>query len=285
MSKHQIWLIAIISSFSTVAIIAGSMLFFSWALAASSSTTTQQTIDNFAFVSISSLAFEPVDQNAAYNKDVKRQMLTLNSQTGRFVDGENIFIAPLILPDKSILTGMTVFGEDFDNQGAVQLRLKRCYHNQARCINLAETTSTDSYAAGQFETVKVTIPNEVVDNNFYSYILELELTALSSSGLRSVRLEMVDRSGTAASPADVNKWSLAGEVTNFLLPNSDLTQVRVCTDDLSHLKNATHYPRLVVDGKSMPLSSNSCVTVWGRDIEVQRALNTGPSSGTYQFLR
>lgn len=289
MRNRQILLTAAISTVLTLTIIISSLLFISRAVAAPpaqvASTTTQQTaVSDLAYVSVSSLAFVPLNPDSRYSKDAGRQMLTLNYPTRSFAAANNIFAAPLILPDSSILTGMTIFGEDFDSQGAVQLRLKRCDHGRARCLSLAETTSTDPFAAGQFETIKVTIPNEVVNNNFYSYLLELELTALSNSGLRSVRIEMVNNTPVASASGE-ERWSLTGDVRSFTLPNTGLTQVRVCTDDLSHLDNPTHYPTLVVDGESIPLSSAGCVTVWGRQIELRRRLNTGPSSGTYQFLR
>jgi hypothetical protein len=60
---------------------------------------------------------------------------------------------------------------------------------------------------------------------------------------------------------------------------------RICTDDLSHLPNPTHYPTLVVDGLAQPLASNTCVDATGYTIELRRQLNTGPSSGTYQILQ
>jgi hypothetical protein len=289
MNKRQILLTASLSTIFTLAIIAGSMLFFSRTMAAPStqiaSTPTPQAItSSLTYLSVSSLAFMPVSQDTLYSKDVRRQMLTLNSQPLTLAADSNIFVAPLALSDKSVLTGMTVYGEDFDNQGAVEVRLKRCDHSQARCISLAETTSTDTYAAGQFETIKAAIPDEVINHQFYSYFLELELTAATKSGLRSVRLEMTeDITLTPAGKGE--RWTLSKDVTNFLLPNQDWTQVRVCTDDLGHLNNPTHYPSLIVDGQMIPLSSNTCVTVWGRDIEIRRELNTGASSGTYQFLR
>jgi hypothetical protein len=168
----------------------------------------------------------------------------------------------------------------------VAVRLKRCDHGQARCVNVVETTSTDSYAAGQFQTVRIAALNEIIDNNLYSYLVELELTALFDSGLRSVRLEMANEgSGSPPPSGGVEQWSLAGDVTSFIIPNGGWAQVRVCTGDLSHLPNQTHYPTLTVDGRSTTLGSNTCVTVWGRNIQLRRELNTGPSSGTYQILR
>jgi hypothetical protein len=289
MNKRQILLTASISAFFTLTIIAGSMLFFSGAIAAPpaqvASTPAPQVItSSLTYLSVSSMAFMPASQDTLYRKDARRQMLTLNSQPLTSASDSYVFIAPLTLPDKNVLTGMTVYGEDFDNQGAVEVRLKRCDHSQARCSSLAETTSTDTYAAGQFETTRAAIPDEVVNQKFYSYFLELELTAVAKSGLRSVRLELTE--DIPLTPAgSVKRWSLSKDVTSFLLPNQGWTQVRVCTDDLSHLNNPTHYPTLIVDGQMIPLSSSACVTVWGRDIEIRRELNTGASSGTYQFLR
>jgi hypothetical protein len=225
-----------------------------------------------------------VQQNSNYLKDTRQQLLSLTGSSQNFVLNRNFFVASLSLPDRSELLGLTVFGEDTDPQGEVRLRLKRCDHSQARCTTLAETTSTNGFSAGRFETSRVAVLNESVNNGFYSYFLELQLTALSNSGLRSVRLEMLTPNGEST-PGAEEQWSLANDTETFTLPNVDLTQVRICTDDLGHLDNVTHYPFVVVDGRSISLSSNSCITVWGRDIEIRRRANTGPSSGTYRFLR
>ena len=288
MNKRQIGLIIIISNFITLAAIAGSLLIFTQVSAAPPVTTdaskvAQTGVGRFQYIGLSSLAFTPVSSLAVYNKDLNQQLLTLDNQPYNFSGNNNRFIGTLILPDKARLTGLTVFGQDFDNLGEVRLRLKRCDHNQAHCIILAETASIVEYDAGLFE--KVSLFNELVDNSFYTYFLELELTALGNSGLRSVRLELVAENGGASSPDGIEKWSLSGDVTSFRLPNQITRQVRVCTDDLSHLDNPTHYPILIVDGQPIPLASNTCVTVWGFNIELRRELNTGPSSGTYQFLR
>jgi hypothetical protein len=286
MKNRQIVLTAILSTFFTLSIIAGSLLFFGRVGAAPPAqvvvTPTASAGTSAAYLSISGLGFMPVGQDTLYVKDVHRQLLMLTSQPLGAPRNGHLFIAPLALPNGIVLTGMTIFGEDFDNQGAVQVRLKRCDHSLARCINLAETTSTNPYAAGQFESLKAAISNERVDNYFYTYFLELTLTTTANSGLRSVRLEMVD--GETSAPAkNVEQWALTGHVTNFLLPNQGPTKARICTDDLSHLDNPTHYPQLVVDGQIIPLSSNRCMTVWGYDIDIRRELNAGPSSGTYQF--
>ncbi|MBN1218063.1 MAG: hypothetical protein JXM69_03970 [Anaerolineae bacterium] len=288
MNKHHLWLTTGLATFFTLTIMIGSLLVFGGVVAAPlaqvSTTPTPQVVTTIVTdLSVSAMAFVPVNPDASFEKDTGRQMLTFARNSVGVATDDNIFIAPLFLPNETILTGLTVFGEDFDTQGAVQLRLKRCDHGQARCVSLVETTSTPDYAAGQFETLKAAIPNEVVDNYFYNYFLELELTALAGSGLRSVRLEM--RTNTVLTTGEgVQKWSLTGNVTNFLLPNQGVTQARICTDDLGHLDNLTHYPELVVDGHTISLSSNTCVTVLGYNMQIRRNLNVGPSSGTYQFL-
>lgn len=231
------------------------------------------------FVSVSATAFQPAQPNIPYFKDLQRQLLGLTTPAQNA-----LFVAPLALQDRSELVGLTVFGEDFDNQGEVRLRLKRCDHGQARCVSLAETTSTAGYNFGQFETARISFSTNTIDNNVYAYFLELELTALAGSGLRAVRLEIIPSQGGSPSP-DTQSWSLSGNTLNFTIPNTGYAQVRVCAGDLSHLDNTTHYPFVVVDNNLVPLSSNSCVTIWGYDIGVSRRPNTGPSSGTYQILR
>ncbi|MBN1992143.1 MAG: hypothetical protein JW953_05525 [Anaerolineae bacterium] len=288
MNNHKIWLTVLLVTLFILTFMAGLLPAGQGAMAAPAFqvmvTPTPPVVAHPAtHLSVSAMAFMPVNPDTLYQKDAQRQILTISRQPVGIAIGSNLFVAPLVLPEPSTLTGLTVFGEDFDNQGAVQVRLKRCDHSQARCLSLAETSSTNTYAAGQFETLKAAIPNEVVNNYFYSYFLELELTAGSGSGLRAVRLEVVGRS-TEDTGENVEKWALTGDVTHFLIPNQALTQVRVCTDDLSHLDNSTHYPKLVVDGQTIPLSSNACVTVLGYNMQIRRELNAGPSSGTYQIL-
>ena len=267
-------------------VLAGSLLMVSGTAAAPAAGLTAaaqtQDIPSVSYTSVPALTFTPLNQDTLYNKDVGRQILSLAGPTQT---GGNSFLAPLALPDQANLTGLTIYGEDFDDQGAVTIFLRQCDLNQARCLNLAEVTSTNGYAAGQFETSKVTPLNEVIDNSRYSYLLELNLTALSGSGLRSVRLQM--EQGTVPPPpaGNAQPWSLSGDVRNFVIPNTGFSQVRVCTSDFSQLPNQTHFPSLIVDGQAMPLTPNSCVTVWGSNIEIRRPLNTGPSSGTYQILR
>lgn len=278
MNKPQMVATALIASFFTLMIVVGVMTFFGRAMAAPSH---QPAAESFQYMSISGLAFEPVAQNAAYAKDLSQHLLRLTSQPQ--AAGAGAFIAPLTLPDKAELLGLTLFGVDFDNQGQVRVRLQRCDHSQARCVPLAEAASGLVFAAGQFETLKANIANQVVDNRFYTYFLELELSAGANSGLRSVRLELL--APTAAAAAQESTWALEGNVTRFTLPNTGFTQARICTDDLSHLDNPTHYPFVQADDTTTPLSSNACVTVWGRDIEIRREFNTGPSSGTFELLR
>jgi hypothetical protein len=275
-NKNQIVLTVVGSTLLTMAMLLSSSLLFSWNVTAS----TRQQPAEATYLTVSALTFVPVSQTTIYSKNVTYQLLSLNYQTR----SNNIFVAPLALPHGGRIVGLTVFGQDFDGQGEVRLRLKRCDNGQARCMVLAETTSTTTYNFGQFETTRLIAINEPVDNYLYSYILEAELTALLDSGLRSVRLELA-QNGAILPPEAITTWSLAGSVYKLTLPGTDLVEMRICTDDLSHLKNPSHYPKLVVDGTSTALLSAECVTTWGRNFEIQRDLNAGPSSGTYQILR
>ena len=289
MNTRQILVTAMFSTLFTILVFAGIILFIDQAAAAPSKNvkldvSSQATGSGVSYISSSGIGFLPVQQNSTFIKDNQRQLLFLTGQDRNFSTSRNVFVAPLELPDRSELLSLTVFGEDFDTQGEVRVRLKRCDQNQARCAVLADTTSTVQYAGGLFETNRTAIFNEVVNNGLYTYFYELELTALLNSGLRSARLELVLPGG---SPPDTSaqRWELSGSVLSFPLPNTSPTEVQICTDDLSHLNNATHYPFVAIDGAFIPLTSNTCITVLGRDIEIRRRPNTGPSSGTYQFLR
>jgi len=274
--------IAVISSITTILTITMVLIGFSWHVSASA--TAQQTTENIEYRSISSLSFLPLNQSANYVKDPNTQRLGITGQTRVFSNNNNVFVAPLVLPNQSRLIAVTLFGQDFDPQGEIGLRLKRCDHSQARCVVLLETTSTVTYSAGIFETTKLAT-NELIDNNIYNYILEAELTALANSGLRSVRLDVITPQKVAVSASSPNQWDLSGTTYGYRIPTTGFTQVKVCAGDLSHLNNTTHYPYLTVDDSTYPLDSNECVIVWGYEFEVHRELNTGSSSGSYEILR
>jgi hypothetical protein len=277
--------VAIISTFFTLLMVSSAFFIFDNAQAAPQTPRALlQTENSFQYISVSALAFLPVQPNTTYIRDTQRELLGLVGSDRTISQNRNVFVAPIPLPDRGQLLAMTVFGEDADNQGEVRIRLKRCDHSQGQCITLGETSSTQSYAAGRFETTRLTFLNEPVNNGIYSYLLELELTALFNSGLRVVRVE-VSGPATGTVAENIESWELAGTTRSLALPNADLAQAKICTDDLSLLDNPTHYPFVVVDNQVITLGSGECVTVWGRDISVQRKPNTGPSSGTYQFLR
>jgi len=281
--------LTIISSLVILAIAAGSVLFWGPVLAAPPDTikrapALQDSLTNY--MSLSALAFTPINRSAIYDKDLPQQLLTLDGHTGNFGNGDNLFVLGLTLPDQTRLTGLTIFGQDFDNRGEVRLRLNRCEHTQPACFNLAEVTSDLNFNAGSF--AKESALNEYIDNNRYTYFLELEMTALTNSGLRSVRLDLVNNDGTVVQPTSnpALKWELAGAVTSLsLITGNARRTISLCTDDLSHLPNPTHYPMVVVDGVSQILPSKTCMEATGYTIELRRQLNTGPSSGTYQILR
>ena len=282
MKKQHIFLTAILSTTMSLAVIIGSVVWFSPAQAAP---LPQISGSNAQTFSVSAMAFSPVQQNNSYIKDPQRQLLTLLGNGYTVTSDRNIFVAPLTLPDRGQLLTMVVSGEDYDTQGEVRVRFKRCRQNQSACVVLGETSSSLGFAGSIFETRSTFLQNEVVNNAFYTYFLELELTALNNSGLRAVRLEMVSTGSASAPVSSVMRWELSGNFTSFPIPNSGWAEVRICTDDLSHLPNTTHLPYVMVDGMRRGLSSNSCLTVQGYDIEIRRDRNTAASSGTYQILR
>jgi hypothetical protein len=200
-------------SLITVTIFGGSLLFFNGALAAPSVERAlaprPQPAGDASFVSVSSVAFLPADsENSAYTRDPVRQMVVLTgSATG------NLFVAPLSLPDQHAVVRLTAFGEYFDSNGAIQVHLKRCPHNgQTPCERLASAgVSAGSPVQPRFETHTTVVPNVAVDNQRFTYLLELELTALQNSGLRSVRLEL--SAGEAAVSAALPSGSQAAVVS------------------------------------------------------------------------
>ncbi len=286
MNKRQIIITSTLSTAMTFTLLISLLLLFTQVKAAATPhpqvTITSQTISStMQYVSISGLTFNPGDPTVAYTKDVQTQLLKLGGPAN---PTSNLFVAPVTLPDRSQLMGVTMFGEDYDPTGEIRLKLKRCNHGQPFCVIIAETSSTRSYTSGQFETSRVNVINEVVDNRFYTYFLALNITALNRSGLRSVRLEYLTNS-TSPAVSSQKPWSLTGNIRIFTVPTSGFNQVKICPNNLSHLNNSTHYPYVVADGQITSLSSNSCVTVWGQSLTIEKSRNTGSSSGTYQILQ
>ncbi|GAB4463513.1 MAG: hypothetical protein Kow0031_41520 [Anaerolineae bacterium] len=282
MNRLQILASAGISALFSLAMVAAVV----WGFAPAQAAPLPQTGGSgVQAISVPAMAFNPVQQNSSYALDSQRQLLWLMGTNRSVTRDRNIFVAPLLLPDRAQLLTLVVAGEDYDTQGEVRVRLKRCDQRQPVCVGLGETTSQVSFAGGYFETPASFLQNEVINNASYTYFLELELTALNNSGLRSVRLDAVGAGSATPPVSSVVRWELGGAFTSFPVPTTGWAEVKICTDDLSYLPNASHYPFVVVDGVQRGLSTGSCLTVQGYDIEIRRNLNTGPSSGTYQILR
>ncbi len=221
MNRGQVARITIGSGLITVAIIAGSLLFLSGVMAApagqtGSSASQQAPLDNTTFVSVSSLAFElPPRPTTIYTKDPERQLLLLTEAAAV----SNRFFTPLSLPDGHTVMRLTVFGEYMDPNGAIQVFLTRCPHNgQAPCERLASAgVSRNSPIQPRFEIHSTVVPGVTVDNSAFTYLLELELSARQSSGLRSVRLEL----GKDESTADL---SVPGSEAAVAAATADLVQ-------------------------------------------------------------
>jgi hypothetical protein len=283
MRPYQIGLLSLVSTVLAMFLLGGLLFTLNLAQAAPAGQSQPETLE---YVSVSGMAFEPVQANTRFAKDTQRQLLRLVNATRSVTQDQNVFVAPLNLPDGNQLLSMIVSGEDYDVQGEVRVRLLRCQHTAPTCLNLGETSSGVGLTGGLFESTPVFLQNQIVNNALYSYYLELNLTALQNSGLRSVRIETIPADEAQVPPAgNIIRWELVGNFYRFPLPNTTWTQVKICTDDLSHLPNGSHYPYLVVDGGRVSLSSNACETVQGYNIEIRREPNTGSSSGTYQVLR
>ena len=283
MRAGQFFLVIVLSTVLTVMSLGGAFLLFRPARAAPVVQTQSGEVE---YVSVSSMAFVPVQPNSSLDKDVQRQLLRLKNANRTVTAGQNVFVAPLLLPDRNRLMSMVVAGEDYDVQGEVRVRLLRCDHASPACLILAETSSGVGLANGLFETVPVFLQNQLVNNALYSYFLQLELTALMNSGLRSVRVETISSDTGSAPPAsNLIRWELSGTFYRYPIPTSGWNTVKICTDDLSYLPNNSHYPYVSVDGTRRSLASNSCLTVQGFEIEIGRDPNTGASRGTYQIIR
>ena len=283
MNRREIILTAILSSVLSLVVLMGGVV---WLGPAQAAPAPQVAGGNVQYVSVSATAFESVQQNSSYTKNTERQMLTVQGTSYAFTLDRNRFAVPLMLPDRAQLLTMVVSGEDYDSQGEVRVRLKRCQQNQPICVVLSETSSGLGFSGGPFGTPASFLQNEVVNNAFYTYFLELDITALNNSGLRAVRLELVSAGGSPAPVSSQIRWELSGNFIRFPIPGAGWTEVKICTDDLSHLPDPGHYPEVVADNQPpQRLGSNDCYTARGYDIEIMRNPNAYPSSGTYQILR
>jgi hypothetical protein len=102
MNKHQMLLIAGLSTFFTLTILAAVMLASTQVIAAPSpqgTSTPTATPPAENYLSISAMAFMPIDPATRYQKDVLRQTLTLDNSPS---SASNIFVAPLFLADRRI---------------------------------------------------------------------------------------------------------------------------------------------------------------------------------------
>ncbi|MCB0163902.1 MAG: hypothetical protein KDI79_06745 [Anaerolineae bacterium] len=241
--RQQLILTAVLSSVFTVLLITGTLFLFSGALAAPAAEgaavkLAQSSPDQKSYVSISSMAFQPFSpRTLPYRRGFDEQILALDSTT-REGDGQNNwFIAPLFLPDNTILTSITFFGRDADPNGWLEIALWRCTHGgEVSCVNvpLSSYRTDEVFAAGSFDSGKIPL-NEVVNNQIYSYTLAARIMALNGSGLRSVLVETSSSGSGIITPVPATplpgraSWTLDNRnVTTQLatgLPTSAVVQI------------------------------------------------------------
>lgn len=263
-------------------------------LAEAALTSTQQiTGSNRSYQSVSLFEFVPFKpNNTLYTINANPLLLTLGAKSDyNFASANNIFEAPLSLPDNVMLTGLTVFGVDNDNQGEVKVTFFRCnhtYNSQTACQEISLSSNT-SNSLGQFQTqtplgfIPFPIRNQ---DNFY--FLQLEITALNNSGLRSVRLQFADNSGSGSTPATLPEhpivpWNLgANELVEIPSPTGDPITVRVCVDALDAPSWARPNVRLGdAFSDPIPLNFGDCRDFTSTYIQIR---GNSTTSGSYQRL-
>jgi len=261
---------------------------------AASVSTQQITGNNRSYRSVSLFEFVPLNtQDSLHTIDSSSILLTLGAKSDHnFTNANNIFEAPLNLPDNVMLTGFTIFGVDNDNQGEVKVTLGRCNHNlQIPCQEISLSSDVPN-SLGPFQTqtplgfIPIPIRNQ---DNFY--FLELEITALNNSGLRSVRLQFADNGESISTSSNLPEnpvvpWNLnANELVEITSPTSNPITVRVCVD----AKDASFIDRPEVrtgDASSNPVILNfgDCRDFTGRYIQI-RGNGRTTTSGYYQRLQ
>lgn len=197
--KRQILLTAAVSNF-LILLIFSALVLYSGAMAAPAAETDwvarQPAAANTSkYVSVSSLAFLPLNNSTAYNRLANTYVLSNQAP------GPNIFAASVNLPDNSLITQLNVFSSNDNSQpanaGAVQVWLKRCPHNgSSECNTVASAALELNAVPGG-----ILYGDTRVDNENYAYILELQLSGVNTS-LRSVRVDLVEGSGSSVPPAD-----------------------------------------------------------------------------------
>ncbi|MCB0211281.1 MAG: hypothetical protein KDJ52_18215 [Anaerolineae bacterium] len=294
--KRHIIIPSLLSSFFTLVVVIGSLLVISGALAAPpadvASTKIQQSTQR-SYISVSSMAFQPFSpRTMPYRRGFDEQILALDT-TSREIEGQNNwYVAPLFLPDNTIITGITFFGRDTDPTGWVEIALWRCTHGgDVSCINLPLSSyrTDEPFAAGGFDSGRIAL-NEVVNNQIYSYTLATRIMALNGSGLRSVLVEASAGNGVISPPPGSGgsiegpvSWSLNNRnVTTQLTTNLSTTaEVRICSSSSSSADIEIRY-----DSNTETLTPGNCARYSGySSYSVKNVGVYGSSaSGTFEVL-
>ena len=294
--KRHIIIPSLLSSFFTLVVVIGSLLVISGALAAPpadvASTKIQQSTQR-SYSSVSSMAFQPFSpRTMPYRRGFDEQILALDT-TSREIEGQNNwYVAPLFLPDNTIITGITFFGRDTDPTGWVEIALWRCTHGgDVSCINLPLSSyrTDEPFAAGGFDSGRIAL-NEVVNNQIYSYTLATRIMALNGSGLRSVLVEASAGNGVISPPPGSGgsiegpvSWSLNNRnVTTQLTTNLSTTaEVRICSSSSSSADIEIRY-----DSNTETLTPGNCARYSGYSSYAVKNVGVygSSASGTFEVL-
>lgn len=254
--KRQVLIISAVSSFFTVALVAASLLIISGVLAAPAAEPFPATMQQSAstanrYLSISSMTFQPFsEETAPYRRNFEEQILALDTSSLEVENQNNWFIAPLLLPNDTLLTGITFFGRDLDPNGWIEIALWRCTHGgQVSCIDLPLSSyrTDESFTGGNFDSGRIAL-NEVINNQIYSYTLATRIMAVNGSGLRSVVVELSETSGSDGSSgtggsSEPIAWTLDNRnvTTQLATGISPSAVVEICSDSRSSANIEVQY--------------------------------------------
>lgn len=291
MMNRPTLLAAILSSLTTLVLAIASLALLTRALAAPPRLTAPQPQTGNVYLSFSSLAFQPYSSaTLAYRRDFSTQLLSLNTATQQIEGQNNWFLTPLRLPDQSRLTGVTVYGQDFDSSGWIELALWRCAHlGDESCVNLGLWQSGEATAAGAFNSGRISL-DEVIDNQAFSYTLATRIYAINNSGLRSVLLEVTATgeistpgSGAGSGLARTEQWTLAnrGVVTQLTTNFSPAATVQIC-----NYASSTAEVEIQTNDQTQTLRPGNCT--WLSGYSSYAVKNVGlyghSAAGTIEFL-
>ena len=185
---------------------------------------------SMSYISIGAINFKPLypQSKLSYKIDPKAQLLSLDSQNRGNKDNGNWFVAPLTLPDQSLITGLKVIGWDGDKEGGMSAELWRCENSLTKaCRHIGGWETSESFVGAVDSGIYKLKQKERVDNSLYYYMVLANIWMVSSgSGLHSVLLE-VEESVPSGQQAEWLDWT----GPQILVGPGVANRITVCRND------------------------------------------------------